>query len=436
MIELGVIGRIDRFMQRRTTRWQRAMHIGQIALPWALITIILCFGAYLRFTRLEETMGFLGDQGRDSFVVWEMHKTGIPTQLGPAPGFGTYFRGPAYYYLLLLPFMLTGGNPVAGAALNAFIDCLTIAMLFIVGKRFFSSWVGLTAAAFWSIAPWALIFARFMWNPNPLPFFVLVIVYALSRIIAGDQRWLLVLAPAWAIGWQLHDQMLLILPIIAATWIVCRPRIAVKLYLSAIALALLTLAPFLVYEMGHRFTNTHEMLKVIFSVLDRNKETSANSAAAQRLQQVFEQLKLQIPSGSLGWTPLAFQIAITLGGISMLFWLRGRATRHNAIIFTLWLLTPLLYFFWPVTPAMHYMTMLLPLPFLLFGLGIDAMRRPHRLLGVLITLFLMFTVLTGFAWERGGIRAAAPDGDHLVQQSWSPSKSSLQRKDDLMHSGC
>ena len=58
-----------------------------------LLIIILIVGAAVRFYRLAEYINFLGDEGRDAIVAYNIAH-GHLTLLGPTSSVGGFFLGP------------------------------------------------------------------------------------------------------------------------------------------------------------------------------------------------------------------------------------------------------------------------------------------------------------------------------------------------------
>ena len=65
----------------------------------ALLSLILLFSAFLRLYKIEDYMTFLGDQGRDVLIVYNILH-GHLTLLGPTSSVGGFFLGPFYYYFM------------------------------------------------------------------------------------------------------------------------------------------------------------------------------------------------------------------------------------------------------------------------------------------------------------------------------------------------
>jgi hypothetical protein len=374
------------------TAQQKLLQLKSI-LPWILLMVILLLGATLRIYRLPEVFGFAPDQGRDATIVWRMIETGEPVQLGPTASIGTYKRGPAYYYLLLIPYLIGRGNPLSGVALNVLFDLATILMLFIIGRVIHGFWAGLTAAGLWCVADLALYFTSFAWNPTLLPCLVLLMLYALYGIINNRPYFLLLLLPLWSIAWQLHDQAIFLLPIFGLVWVWFRPRISWKIYALAITLGLLSIAPFLVYELQHGFANMKAMLTFSKQSSGQGVGVAWGNQASIRIGKSLNILDQRLlPIGQFVH-PMA-QLLLLIGLAGAIFSAFRGQQRKAAQLLLIICLLPFCYAFWPGNFDPHYLTILFPLPFLLLGVGIGTVRRIHWLPGVVLGIGISWFVLS------------------------------------------
>lgn len=396
--------------------------IGTPAALWVALGVMVLLAAVLRFYRLADLTFFLGDEARDASIVQSMVEGHGPVLLGPIASVGTYHRGPAYYYLLLLPQWLGGGNPVSGAVAIALIDLGTIVMLFVVGRAFFSTWVGLAASGLWLSQPLVVAFARAAWNPNPLPFFVLLMLYAMFKIARGKSAYLLLLAGAWAISWQLHDETLLLLPVFALFALWFRPRIPLKHYLGAVGVMMAALSPFLLYEVQHGFANTGAMIRFALQSQSGGAPAGVGGMLAtmgHRLSQALAVLgnllmprqapadpnKLLLPSQDIA---SYIFLAVAVVGLGWpVFQARG-PNRRSAQLFLLYLLTVLLYAFWPGAFDPHYLAIVWPVPFLLIGLTVDALRRLRLAMGAVSMAAVLLVSLSGAYQQLQLMRDASP----------------------------
>src|SRR3989344_6018677 len=159
------------------SRINRKFSIGTVA-----VLLILLSAAFLRLYRIQDYMTFLGDEGRDVLVVYNMLH-GDLTLLGPAASVGGFFLGPIYYYFMAPFLLLFNFNPVGPAVMVALFGIATVWLVYRVGSEFFGSRAGLIAAALYGISPLVIAYSRSSWNPNPMPFFSLLFLYILYKAV-------------------------------------------------------------------------------------------------------------------------------------------------------------------------------------------------------------------------------------------------------------
>src|SRR3989338_3343078 len=123
--------------------------------PQILILIfILIVAAFLRLYRIRDYIVFLGDEGRDALVWFNMVEKGKFTFLGPTASVGGFYLGPIYYYLAL-PFYFLWRDPVGPAIFIALVGVATVLLVWHVTTRWFGAMAGWWAG--WGVAIAALI---------------------------------------------------------------------------------------------------------------------------------------------------------------------------------------------------------------------------------------------------------------------------------------
>ena len=95
----------------------------------ALLSLILLFSAFLRLYKIEDYMTFLGDQGRDVLIVYNILH-GHLTLLGPTSSVGGFFLGPIYYYFMAPFLWIFNYNPVGPAVMVALIGVATVWLIY------------------------------------------------------------------------------------------------------------------------------------------------------------------------------------------------------------------------------------------------------------------------------------------------------------------
>jgi len=336
-----------------------------------VLLVILLLALALRIYRLPELMQVGGDQGRDALVVEHMLRTGEPVLEGPIASTGTYHRGPAYYYLLAIAYWLSAGNPIGGALLSVGFDLAAIVMAFVLVRDIAGRGAGLATAALWAVSPILLLFARIQWNPQEMIFFALLSIYAASRIARGDGRWLLLLAPAWLIAWQLHDPALFLVPmlgvILAWRW---RVWLRAPMVLGALALGGLVVLPFIAQQLSHHFRDVRAMLDYVFGA--GAERPAAVASTVDRVFIAVGGLQRTLPGPEM--VNLAI-IALGLVGLSWALWRAIRTRSAGAAVLVLFAATPLFYGLWRAPFHAHYLLLIYPLPLMLAGVGAGALTQ-------------------------------------------------------------
>ena len=134
--------------------------------------------AFLRLYRIADYMTFLGDEGRDVLTVKHI-LDGQFTLLGPRSSAADFYYGPIYFYMIAPFLFLFHYDPVGPAVFIGILGVITVFLLYKIGKEFFGSIAGLVAAALYAISPVIITYSHSSWNPNPLPFVSLLMLYTL-----------------------------------------------------------------------------------------------------------------------------------------------------------------------------------------------------------------------------------------------------------------
>ncbi|MGH2829325.1 MAG: glycosyltransferase family 39 protein, partial [Actinomycetota bacterium] len=243
LLRAGAGARAHRVRARVTDRAWAVRHAAEA--PWALpvMLAIVAVAGVLRFWALPSLHWYGHDEGHASMAAHRMLVEHQPVLTGQPTSRGVHL-GPGYYYLVAPLYALFGMSPFAGAFLAAAAGVLAVLLVFLIGRRVFGAGAGAAAAAIMATAPIAVYFGRFGWNPNTLPFFSALFVYALLCAPA-NRRWLPVAAFCAALAPQLHASGLL-LPGALGVWLLTRrPRTGARGWIAtgaAFAVPLLPMA--------------------------------------------------------------------------------------------------------------------------------------------------------------------------------------------------
>lgn len=234
---------------------------------YVILAAIIFTAIFLRSYQHKEFLSFQLDQSRDAIIVGNFVREGfskIPL-LGPHISGSTLQLGPAYYYLLSASAFLFGTNPNSFAIPDWFFSVLFVALLYPFFRLYFSKITSLALTAIAGTSLFLVIYGRFAWNPNSLPFFTLL---ALFGLLKAD--WKNIVHPGWfylaifsaGIATQLHYIYFFIAPILIIIFlIIWKPKLKFKQYFFGFLIILALYFPMIISEITTKGDNTKLLFK-------------------------------------------------------------------------------------------------------------------------------------------------------------------------------
>ena len=181
--------------------------------------LILVVGIFLRTYKFHDWLKFSHDQARDERIVSNVLEGKAPLPLlGPNAGGTKFNSGPIYYYFAYVSEAIFGNHPEQMAYPVLFFAILAIPMLFIFLREYFDRKISLALTALLSVSYFFVFSSRFSSNPNLIPFFLLLNLFAFLKIMISKGKalwgWSVVAGLALGIGLQLHTVYLTIMPVV------------------------------------------------------------------------------------------------------------------------------------------------------------------------------------------------------------------------------
>lgn len=239
--------------------------------------VALASGAILRSVEVINKNYLFGfDQGRDYLavknIVLDNKLTLIGSEIGAGvAGFRGIFHGPFYYYFLTLPFVIFKGDPYGGMILMFLLGIATVIQGFLIGRRLFGAKVGLLTACILAVSPPFISYARFIWNSNPAPLFILFAFYFVS-LFTKKRRTKYLFWASFFSSFIYNFQLAIAIPLSLGLIIYCVLVLKLKqikqygiLFLGMI----LAFSPMLFFEIRHGF----QAIKGILTYLLNHPET-------------------------------------------------------------------------------------------------------------------------------------------------------------------
>jgi 4-amino-4-deoxy-L-arabinose transferase-like glycosyltransferase len=228
-----------------------------------IVVLLLLVSLSVRLYQITNHTEFLGDQGRDALVMSEFVREGKWPVVGPTVGAGHY-TGPFYYYLIVPSFVLFEFNPVAAAVEMVMISIAAILLFLSLATSLFGFSIAYGVSMLWALSPLMIMQDRRLWNPTPIPFFVLLLIASLWWIFKQKKYWAFLSAAFAAVALiQLHyvNGISLFLTGLLAIGVVYkevkqrRGKKIIPWLIGGIGLFVLLLYPFISYEAKRGFTD-------------------------------------------------------------------------------------------------------------------------------------------------------------------------------------
>lgn len=181
-------------------------------------------------------------------------------------GQGGFFQGPGWYYLLSIPFIITGGDPYGAMVLMFLIGMLTVIFTLFFGRKMFGSKTTFFIAFFIAISPSVIAQSRFIWPPFTMSLLAVFILFFLFRVLQKSEKFLPLLT--FAVSLMFHFEIAtgatLLAQLIVLSPIVLMKRIvSLRFFLFSIGSFLLPLTPLLLFDIRHESIITKGLLRLL-----------------------------------------------------------------------------------------------------------------------------------------------------------------------------
>jgi len=183
---------------------------------WILL-LIVAVGVFLRTYQFHDWLHFGKDQARDAIITQSVARgeSAWPL-LGAAMGNTSFKIGPAYYYFQIISAKIFGQDPSVLAYPDLIFSILSIPLIYLFLSRYFIKNLALVLSGLYAISYFSIEYARFAWNPNPIPFFTILFLLSLYEFFIAEEKtkwgWIIAVGVALGVGVQLHAIIMVLLP--------------------------------------------------------------------------------------------------------------------------------------------------------------------------------------------------------------------------------
>lgn len=169
--------------------------------PIFVLIAIFIFALFLRVYLIPDNLFFGPEQGRDMLVVRDIVQNGNLTLIGPKTETEGIFYGPAYYYLMSIPYFFTS-NPIFLSFFLIFLNTLGVFFIYLLGKELLGKRAGYIASLLYAVSFWVIVSDRWLSHP-PLSITAgILFVYFLVRFVKGEKKSLIFSSVPFALAGQ------------------------------------------------------------------------------------------------------------------------------------------------------------------------------------------------------------------------------------------
>lgn len=196
------------------------------------------------------------DQGLFFEEVRKMVVNRKPTLIGAEVGGGGFFQGPGWYYLLTIPFLLSGGDPYAAMVMMFVIGLSVVLIAFVLGNKMFGLTTGVFIAVLIAISPAIISQSRFIWPPFPISLLSVLCIFFIYKVLNKSQKFLPILT--FTVGLMSHFEIatagsLLIQLLIFSPVLLIKKLVSARIILLSIATFIFTQLTLIIFDLRHQF---------------------------------------------------------------------------------------------------------------------------------------------------------------------------------------
>lgn len=401
-------------------------------LPWVpiLFCVVLATGIFLRTYHFSDWLLFEIDQTYDTRIVSQAIEQGpgsLPL-LGPTAGGGRALRlGPAFYYLEYLSALLFGNTPTGHALLVLLSSILALPFFYLFCRRYFGATVSIALLALFSGSVYLVLYGRFSWSPNVLPFLILFSFYALLRSVSLNEphrdRFFLLATAAISITSQIHFNAFFTIPTITILFLLYkRPHFHARTWFMALSIIALIYSPMILNDVVTHGENIGLFLKKVskgsssFPLKDIFRKTTVDLQYAASGSLFVVSGIDHINGGrldgygfqnttALPWRLLAIVLFLIEIAVLTLNIVREKIAERKdfLVLIALWIAIPFLYFYSLISSNFQiyprFFLLIAPAALILLGLLLEKLRPEENRARHALLLFVVFLLLLPNLWR-------------------------------------
>lgn len=230
--------------------------------------ISLCVIAFfLRFYGLSQNLFFGPEQGIDLLKIKEIALDYNPVLVGAKTDIAGIFHGPIYYYLAVIPFLISRGDPIFIAGFFIAINSLSVLIIYKIASELYDRRVGIIASTLFAVSFGAISYSRWL-SSHPLTIPLSCIFFlGIIMFLKGRRRYLFLASASFGLVGQaeflnyLFFGVMLSL-IIAVFWRSFLSEKKIFLAANIIILLFFALFNYMLFELRNNYIMTKSIIQL------------------------------------------------------------------------------------------------------------------------------------------------------------------------------
>lgn len=386
-----------------------------------LIFLIILFSLafFLRFYLIPQNLFFGPEQGIDFLVIRDIAVNHKLTLIGSKTDVSGIFHGPIYYYLSVIPFILSQGNPLFVSTFFIILNALNVFFMYILGKIIGGRRFGTIAAVIFTVSFQAVVYPRWLSNPPlSIPLVCLFFLF-FYRFRKGSKKDLVFAAIALGLLSQAEFLHIIFFSAVAVTLFIAffknfRKEKPFFIILCAFLAFALTGGTYILFDLKHDFLISRNVLALAGGT------SGYHIGITQAVTDIWNSLTSVFMRTILPVSPTVSLVLFISGVILLIRKIVKKEKEFTPLL--IWLVIPIvLLIVFRHNILDQFFVSFIPLFVLLASLVVDFLWRKKQVLGfILLALIIMANL---FAWWKN-----IPTNQNVFFQSTQPD---LRYSDEL-----
>ncbi|HEY5600948.1 MAG TPA: glycosyltransferase family 39 protein, partial [Patescibacteria group bacterium] len=225
-----------------------------------LIAFIFISALLTRIYKLRELFYFTFDEEVIAFIAKRIAEFEHVPLIGGVTPLGVHV-GPFFYWFSGLLFVISGNNPLIWGIFAAILGGISAVTLYLVSKKIFGNFAGLTASVIYSFSYLQIATDRHYWGLVFNPLIAVVFLYSIYQIYKKKYWFSLLLAATLSFGWHADPSTLVFWIAAIILWFVLKLPIRRKEVGLSVLILIASFVPTIFFELRHNFHNLDKLLQ-------------------------------------------------------------------------------------------------------------------------------------------------------------------------------